>query len=438
MTNLLIVTIFALLLLIIGIIARGSAASSQFHMDDRAVSWLRVAFSSFSVAGGGEIVTLVAFTYFFGLWGLALFAGFSLGFWGLAAAAPRFRSLIGDYKIYSVPDFLRSRFGSFAGFVAYVYSAAAVGALLLIQLIVGGLLISTLTGVPSWVGSGLIAITVAGYIVVGGFRSVLVTDVIQSLAMIFAISALLAISLNSSPDYIQNLSQLTAQGIPFGDLTTLLVSGFFAVFGAADIWQRMLSAKSNSDARAGLSAAGIAFLAFGTLVILFGVSVTMEFPNADPNSAFIEVLENKIAGVFGLILTLLVTASVFSTADTELFVLSTITSREFVERDLKTDIPTRVSRFLVVTLLVLTFIVSLVADQLVDIYFFLVLFFMLLGPAVICALTGRGTPMTISVALVLAGAILLYLIMSGTTGGLWPLLSLIPGILPLVVKKEKA
>ena len=432
MINLTLIVIFAAILIIIGLRYGGAATPDNYHMANHRVSWIRVAFSSFSVAGGGEIVTLVAFTYFFGFWGIALFAGFSLGFWGLAYFAPKFRGMTDGLKIYSVPDFLRSKYGSLVGLLAFLYSSLSVGALLLIQLIVGGLLISTLTGIPTWVGSGLVATTVAIYVVIGGFKSVLITDVIQSVAMFLAISLLLIFGLKTTPDFMSKITELTVQGIPKGDLITLLVSGFFAVFGAADIWQRMLSAKTNSDASRGLIAAGVAFLIFGSLVIFFGVFVASSMPQVDPNNAFIELLQTQLGGIFGMVLTILVTASVFSTADTELFVLATMTSREIAERDLEKDIVTKQSRLLVVILLAVIFLISLVAHQLVDIYFFLVLFFMILGPTVLSALFNRGSPITVAISLALSGLILSYLIITGTTTGYWPLVSLIPGLLPLL------
>jgi len=60
-------------------------------MAGRKAGIIRIASSIFTLFGAGEIVTLTAFAYLYGIGGLSLFSGIVLGFIGLAFLSKRIR-----------------------------------------------------------------------------------------------------------------------------------------------------------------------------------------------------------------------------------------------------------------------------------------------------------------------------------------------------------
>ena len=187
------IAIFTLILIAIGYYYRHKRIPEDFFMAGRKAGMIRIASSIFTLFGAGEIVTLTAFAYIYGISGLSLFSGIVVGFFGLAFLSHRIRKKHLEYKPYTLTDYINKFLGKKSEKLSIVISLIAVLALLVIQLVVGGLLISTLTGLSYPISVVVIGVVIAIYLTLGGFNSVLTTDVLQAVSMILLLAFLLVL-----------------------------------------------------------------------------------------------------------------------------------------------------------------------------------------------------------------------------------------------------
>jgi len=245
-----ILIIYGVLLIVVGAYYR-AGTSGDFHIASRRVGAVRFLASIFTVIGVGEPVTLTALAYVFGLWALSFFGGAVIGFMCLAFLAHRALSRSVENDFQSLPDYFFFHFGRAASVFATSLNVVALGALLLIQFLVGGLLLNTVTGLPVWISILSMAVVVGLYVWLGGFRSVLATDVIQGTVMM-ALVVILFVTLSFVGIAEPAEAAPVLNAIPLADGLSLIVLGFFAVLGAADVWQRVFSARDDTAARRGL------------------------------------------------------------------------------------------------------------------------------------------------------------------------------------------
>lgn len=423
-------TAFALVVYSIALIWIGVAyrkgTSSEFHIADRKVGFLKIAASTFTLIGGGEFVTLTALSYGYGYWSLLFFAGVALGFILVGLLSHRARIDAAENDLQSLPDYFYLHFGRFGSVSATMLACLSLVALLLIQFIVGGLMLSTVTQFPVSVCTIGMAIVVTLYVLFGGFRGVLATDVIQAIVMV-AVVVVLFVAYGRTPN--PATANSVDHVIPsLGEAVPLLLLGFFAVFGGADVWQRLLSAKDDREAGKGMLCNAGAWLVFGLIVVSIALRIQGRHPDADPNEAFFLMLGEDLPGWLGAIMAILLFSALLSTADTELFVLSVMTNKE-ISRAKKKEISPRATR---IALVIIAFAVSVVAlffQQLVDIYFLLLYCMMILGPVALARLLGRGGTRLALLGMAGGVATLLLLLILDKLAGAYQLLIIVPSLL---------
>ena len=425
--------IFVLILIAIGYYYRHKKNSEEFFMAGRNAGAIRIATSVFTLFGAGEIVTLTAFVYFYGMSGFSLFLGIIMGFFAMVFLAERIRKDSDTYKPYTQTDYMRKFLGPKSEKMSLILSIVAIGSLLIIQLVVGGLLISTLTGLSYITSVILISLVITVYLTLGGFNSVLTTDVLQAFSMIVLI-ALLVLLYNPSGSSIPELITLSEGVIPPIDFVALLFLGFFAVMGGADVYQRVFSSKSNKEAKKGLKLAGIMWLVFGSLMLFLGLKILSQFPLADPNNAFFDFLSSGLSPVLLTLLSVFILASIFSTADTELFLSSILVGKLILK---KKTLDARIGRILVWLIILIGAIVAIFFNNLVDIFYLVLFTLMVMGPVMLARLFGRGNDALAFTGMLLSSIIIILLAVFDLVTGLYPLLILIPTLITFLVPARK-
>lgn len=420
-------TIFAVALIWIGATYRG-ATSADYHIAGRRTSVARVAASTFTLLGGGEFVTLTALSYGYGYWTMIYFAGIVIGFVALGQLAGRARQQAVEHDLQSLPDFIGANFGRLAALTATALAFVSLAALLLIQFVVGGTMLSVITGFPIWACVLGMAAVVTVYLYVGGFQSVLATDLVQGTVMFLVIIVLViayaAISTSgSSPAEPHSLLPLS-EGLP------LVMLGFFAVLGGADVWQRVYAGESATAVRKGLLVAGGAWVVFGFLFVTFAVTLQQIRPDADPNDAFFAFLGADLPGWLAAMMSLLLFSALLSTADTELFLLSVLLQKEYQRvRGTQRGLTPPATRRVLLVLAVASALMALVFQDLVGVYFFLLYFMMILGPVALACLLGRGNRATALLGLWGGVGVLATLLATGSLAGWYQLLIVGPPLL---------
>ena len=422
--------LFSAALIWVGSLYRNRTDSLDYHLAGRRVGVGRLAASTFTLIGGGEFVTLTALAYWYRGWALVFFVGIALGFLAFSLLVGRARSRASEEDLHSLPDYFALHFGRVGSISSTILASLALGALLLIQLVVGGLMLGIVTGLPVSACIVGMAFVIGVYVYVGGFNSVLTTDVVQAVVMLGVL--LLILVAYRSPIPAGAAALPAAQGLPPQDALVLIAAGFFAVIGGSDVWQRVLSARDDRAAARGLQFNAVGCLVFGALVILLALKILSANPEADPNGAFFIWLEGGLPQWLGAMTALLLFSALLSTADTEAFLLSVMLNKELSRRKGGGEIATRVTKLYVLGVVATAAVLALVFQQLVEIYFVLLYIMMILGPVSLARLLGRGSPAAAAVGIFGGAGVLAWLAFAGLLTGSWPLLIMAPGALSLI------
>ena len=419
---LLFIAVFSLIFIFIGFYYRNKKHAEGFFMADRKAGFLRVVCSIVTLFGAGEIVTLTAFAYLYGYSGMSIFIGVFAGCLFCSLLVHKIRAKSDDYKPYLQTDYIRRFLGVKSEKVSIILSLIAVTSLLMIQLVVGGSLISVLTGLSYTYAVMIIGLVIAVYLMLGGFNSVLTTSTIQALSLTVLL-VLLLVFYNPADITISQLIANTQNGIPTLDFIMFFILGFFAVVGGSDVYQLIYSAKSDKIAKKSMIIAGFAFVILTVLMITLGLKIYAQLPNADPNNAFIEFLSSNLPITITVLLSLLIMTSIFSVSDTELFLSSILVGKLILG---KKEISKTAGQLLIGIVIILAVILSLYFNSLVDIYFALLYVFMIVGTIMVARIFGRGNDLIASISMILSLIILVALALTGKLIGLYPLIALIP------------
>ena len=260
------IVVFAGLLVYLGYIHGDKKDAESYNMAGRAAPPLMVAFGAFTVVGAGEFVGMTSFAYDIGIYVFVLTLGFALGAIILALFGRRAHENSRIHKFYSLPDSVAFNFGRFPALLVTLVSIAALGALLLIQISLGGYVLSVFLGIDIlYTIAGITAVVIL-YVWLGGMRAILFTDVVQGLAMLlFLIAIAGAVLFGTGVSGDEFWSSTVVDLFSGGDasLCYFAVTTFFQWapcnwLEALDVWQRLFVARDFSSARHGLLTTSVA------------------------------------------------------------------------------------------------------------------------------------------------------------------------------------
>jgi len=296
--------------------------SDMFNIFGRRAKTIRATAGYLSLIGGGELITISQLGHDNG-WDVFWFlGGIAIGFAVLALSAGRMKKIADDRKINTLSGFYADQFGMAAGIAATVIFVLSLGSLLTIQFIVGSQLLTALFHIPALLSISLIGLVIIAYLLPAGIVAVLSTDVLRAAMM----SVVLAVIVYFTAAHVGVTAPPSAfQPLPQPDNVIYLVLGFFGAIAAADVWQTVLASQSTRVLRNSLLYGAVAFLAVGALIAKLGMITRAALPNLDPNTpAFIAAATHVVPGVLAPLVAVLVTGSVMATADTEIWVISTL------------------------------------------------------------------------------------------------------------------
>tara|TARA_Y100000310_G_scaffold341537_1_gene440990 strand:- start:640 stop:2001 length:1362 start_codon:yes stop_codon:yes gene_type:complete len=284
---------------------------------------------SASWIGGGAIVAYGAYIYEFGIAGLSVYIGVLLSMILFAYYVPRLREEGHAKQFLTMADYFFARFGRRAGFVATGILIVAIYLFLVNQFIAGSAVLSSIAGwsyeVALYVCGGVVML----YLLLGGMKSVVKTDIFQFLTMIVLL-VVLGFSTVRGTGVDPQLLKLTNMS-PMLTFSFILY-GLFTPFASAEIWQRIYIAKNNVVARRGLVGAGICILTLGMAITLLALAAKTAYPGIDPSEAIPYGMKHLLpVGFLGMGLAVLF-AAIMSSVDTLVFYLSLSFAKDCVGR----------------------------------------------------------------------------------------------------------
>ncbi len=424
--------IYAAIVIGISLWYKRHRTGDEYLMAQRKASAFLVGAALFTLVGGGEIVTMPALAYTYGFSAIALFVGYALGFIFLGIIASRVRKHLGEHLYLSLPDYIHTRFGALAGRLTFLISFLAFSALLLIQFTAGGQILTAIAPIGYATAVILTALVASTYLSIGGFSTVLATDVIQGFVRLLFIP-LIVLAAMKTVGHVAVVRP--TEGLPVAVWISFIITGIFTAASSADVWQRMYAAKSDRAARNGLFGGAFLLMVFGSSLVWLGLIARQSAQITSPDNAFTQALTALLPGWAVVIAIILILSTIMSTADTELFLVSGMLHRELLRlRGVKdsADIAQKQSifktRIIIVIMTILTVSFSLVFRELISIYTWLLSAILVMAPTIISSLLGMKNRVVANASLICNAVLFIVLALLGylTTDNAY--LIVIPGL----------
>ncbi|SEK54411.1 Na+/panthothenate symporter [Aquimarina amphilecti] len=314
------------IILIIGLSIYTSRSSNteDFLIGGRNRNGLTILFSKFAGAiGVSTLITYTGYAYKFG-WGLfAMSIGSVIGyilfaFW----AAPKIKKLSmqgGFYTQGDVPTFVTNN--KTTGLVTNGITIIVQFFWVLLSLAGGAKVIAYFDLFSYDIALLITTSVVLIYVLVSGYKAVILTDIIQAIIIIVFL-CLLIFGILDIKDFNTILTTSTSETVQLGSIIGLILYGGLSVFGLADRYQLCYAAKDIKSLKKGLGLAIIPVLLIAFLLLIIGLYVYNHNPTLDPDTVFIFAMQNLVNQSWVPLLLVLFFAGLMSTADTSIFAVS--------------------------------------------------------------------------------------------------------------------
>lgn len=226
----------------------------------------------------------------------------------------------------TLPELVGSLFGKKSKFIASIFNIFNVIPVSYAMSI--GIFLSAIFSIPVPAATLLGTLVVVIYSMFGGFRAIVLSDLVQFFVMVISVITVLIFSIYNFGGLEYLTSQLPEShfSITGGQsISTLVVWGIIALSTLVDpnFYQRVFAAKSVKTARNGIILSTLVWIVFDICTTAGAMYAAAHIKEADPSSAYLvyamEILPNGFRGFFlaGIL------ATILSTLDSYLFIAST-------------------------------------------------------------------------------------------------------------------
>jgi len=382
------------LLLLVGVgvwKARSVRNSADFMVAGRNLHWFVLVGTLLATwIGNGSLFGGAGLGYRNGLAGMWSSAGAWFGIVLIWFIAKRIR----NFGKVTVPDIFEARYGTAAGVLATIITVIAYLTIVSYQFRGGGRVLSIVTegGIPVHTGIIITAVFAITYTVLAGMISVVYTDVVNGIVMIFGVLLALVFAVGAVggiPEVIAHAQDTGKWGL-FGnwamerstvDSASIIAVSFFVptlllLMGDANMYQRIFSARSAGTAKKAIFiwVFGVAFLEISIYLLGLTGAVAADqglipqlfaggFADTPENlseNVIPTVAVNLLPLGLGMLLVATMMAIVVSTADSFLLVPATNLTRDVYQRFIAPEASERrvvlISRILVLALGVIAYL----------------------------------------------------------------------------------
>jgi len=410
--DVLLLILYALACLFIGIWASRKQKDDDFMIAGRHLNtWSFVTSVVASYIGGAAIVAYTAYVYRFGISAIAVFLGTSLGFLIFIPYALRLRKISEKKGFITLSDWFFHHFGKQPGLISSLILFSVYFGMLLNQFIAGSSILSNISGWSYETCLFLSSIIISIYLFAGGFKSVVKTDIFQYIVLFVLFIFLGFILMGGKRDFAVELVDFSRMDI--GMTIAFIAFGIFIIFQSAEYWQRVYAAKGDHVIKRGLSGAAILTIITGLAITLIGLSAHHYIPGIEARDAFAEGLSILLPETFvgaGLVL---IFAAIMSSADTQIFVLSSSVAVDWMEKFSRKKLTAHQvmirTRLMIVAFSALGFLFAYFLRDLVAVIVFITGIGFTIIPATIASFHWKLSPKSVSWSMI-TGTIYVFLL----------------------------
>lgn len=405
-------------LLMIGYFTSRKQKEEDFLIADRKLgTWSTMATMNASKSGS-ILMTFVALVYLWGFSAVWYFIGVIAGIILFIPFALRLKRY-SQKKFYTLADYFKEKYGKKPAVFASLLSIFIMFGLSVINIIAGTKIFVFFTGWPFWICAITMILIILFYLLLGGFKAVAKTDILQYIAMTFILLILASVLFKGS------LIPASDWNVFKSSITTIIgffIAGILFPFASPDLWQRVYSSKGKKELKNGLILSVIFYAFMGLLLALVALTVRVQFPTIDPDLALLNGFANLLpAGLLGLSIVLLFSA-IMSNLDTYIYTGSSAVVQDFFNWD-KAKIVKNIRKVIFLFAIIGTLIAISIQSLIISTYIFVAFYAALAIPVMATWLKKTIKPRTIiySFAFGVIG-IILFIILNLSRGEISPMI----------------
>ncbi|MGF6907629.1 sodium:solute symporter family protein [Fusobacterium sp. PH5-44] len=402
--NIFLIAIYFLIAIIIGINSYKKVKSSKdFFVGGKQSGILQVSGSILAtVLGSSAIIGSINNSYKIGWAGswLMLCAAF-----GLLSLLPLTKYLK-DFKGYNLPSLLESFYGKEVKKIASLIIAIAWVGVVATQIMGGSQILMILIPITRTQGILLCGTVFVVYTVLGGQLSVLKTDFIQLIFIIFGI-VLTYFFTSSTPITLIAPSFINPEFSKM-DLIVMLLTYSTTYIVGPDIYSRLFCAKDNKTIKLSLMISIIILVPLALIFSKIGIYAMQELPNLSlkESSVLLSVASIKLPKLVSICLYFSLLSAVISSADTTLLTGATLLT-EVISKDIDNQKGVFITRISIIILGIISIFLSIKMTNII--YTILLALGIYAGAVIVPTIMGmlgyRGRKEVVIVAMVIGGII---------------------------------
>lgn len=336
--------IILLAVYLVVVIAIGWHASRRERKEDYLIAGRKLGVAAFaftvgaSVIGGNTLVNFSGFFYSYGLVILWAILGYLLGYLIMIPIGKRLKAMSKRFKFYTMPDYFTKLYGKQTGLVATSLIIIWYLLAITVQFIAGAYIITSISPIGYHLAVGIMALVIVGYLLLGGFRAVVRTDIFQYLAfgvllvlVGFFVSGNVQIDLSQAVDF---------SNIGWAKMIAFFIIGISFIMTAPEVWQRIYASKSTKTTQNGLIVSGVIVII--TILALAALSLAVKQAGIDvaPEAVAIIGIQQLLPTGLSALGIVIFFAVIMSTIDTFLFILGNNYAEDIWKNfvDKKTDL----------------------------------------------------------------------------------------------------
>lgn len=387
-------------------------SSDDFLIASRELGWKEIGLSIFaSLISSYNIVIGVTFAYLFGIYYVAIFLSLIVAFIFFYYFFKKNHHLFKREQFITVVDYFHYRFGSWVGKITALIFLAVLLFFIILQINVNTLVFTQILAIDKFTATALVATVVLFYVWIGGFKTVVKTDVFQGILMFVVV--LLAFFTGTEHISTETLQANLTDSSLFYAAISLIIIQFLVLVTQPELWQRMYAAKSLEDLKFGFMFSF--FLAMILLIPIAIIGMNAGFGGLleNPGNAFYDILSFAAPNWLLPILAVSLLAAFMSTLDSSLFALSTqLAKTKLFKAEEKQDIK-KYTRLWIPIILLVTSVASLFFADFLTSVFQLISLLMITSTVLLLGLWMKLPNKEVGFALVVGVAAFIYSIYGG-------------------------
>lgn len=426
--------LYLIILIIIVYFSIKKESSSDYIIGSRKIGMIgTVASLAAGFRDGAGIVVWITIAAIFGFGALWFSVGMSLALLLLALHAPKICSLAKERNFVTTGDLFSHFFGRKTALISSLI--IVIGSLLIAtaQLFVSGTIFSRIFNISPAISISLISAVIGIYLLVGGYKTVIKTDILQW--GVIMIVVLIPFFIPKTSFFNIPLSSFFSPSIQ--SIIGFVGLSFLVIYSRPDVWQRIFSAKSPTVARKSFLWVIPIFLLISLGLVIFSFGITGIIGPVEANEAFF-ALFSATSSILISIVGLFVAVSVMSTIDTEIFLGATTFVKDLLPQKFQSSSKRFVATsriFIVLSFLILAFLAIKVSNLLEFVFGAYTSVTILLPLFIFSTLSKRRKSpqkdIWFAIVLIISLAVYTWMFIGGYFENI--LLTLVPGILSLIL-----